>query len=217
MAKGGSIFLDEIGELSQKLQAKLLRVIQDGEFERVGGIEPIKSDARLIAATNRNLEEAIEDGRFREDLFYRLNVLPIHVPPLRDRRGDIPLLITYFVNKLNRKFDRTFTGIERSSMDAMLRYDWPGNVRELQNVIERAMILSEGPLLHAHGIVSGESSSPAGDLRFQGTYSEMIKEFKRKMIKEAIAVSGGNKSAAARRLGIDPTYLSRLIKQLDIE
>ena len=217
VAKGGSIFLDEIGELSQKLQAKLLRVIQDGEFERVGGIEPIKSDARLIAATNRNLEEAIEDGRFREDLFYRLNVLPIHVPPLRDRRGDIPLLITYFVNKLNRKFDRTFTGIERSSMDAMLRYDWPGNVRELQNVIERAMILSEGPLLHAHGIVSGESSSPAGDLRFQGTYSEMIKEFKRKMIKEAIAVSGGNKSAAARRLGIDPTYLSRLIKQLDIE
>ncbi|MFC1889671.1 sigma 54-interacting transcriptional regulator, partial [Thermodesulfobacteriota bacterium] len=217
VAKGGSIFLDEIGELSQKLQAKLLRVIQDGQFERVGGIESIKSDARIIAATNRNLEEAIGDGRFREDLFYRLNVLPIHVPPLRDRRGDIPLLITYFVNKLNRKFDRTFTGIEKSSMDAMLRYDWPGNVRELQNVIERAMILSEGSLLHVHGLVSEESSSPAGDLRFHGTYSEMIKEFKRKMIKDAIAVSGGNKSAAARRLGIDPTYLSRLIKQLDIE
>lgn len=217
LARGSSIFLDEIGELSRRLQAKLLRVLQEKEFERVGGLETIRADVRIVAATNRDLEEAIDKGKFREDLYYRLNVLPIHIPPLRERCEDIPLLVAHFVGMLSRKFDRTFTGIEKRSMEAMLRYDWPGNVRELQNVLERAMILSEGSLLRVRGLAPELMPFQPESPGFQGTLYDAVKEYKRRMIKEAIKISNGSKSAAARRLGIDPTYLSRLLKQFNVQ
>ncbi len=217
LARGGTIFLDEIGELSQKIQAKLLRVLQEKEFERVGGLETIRAEVRIIAATNRDLEEAIDRRKFREDLFYRLNVLPIYILPLRERREDIPLLVSHFVSVLSRKFDRTFTGIEERSMEAMLHYDWPGNVRELQNVLERAMILSEGSLLRVRGLAPELTTFQPESHGFQGTLYDAVKEFKRRMIKEAIRISNGSKSAAAKRLGVDPTYLSRLLKQFNVQ
>src|SRR5205823_7833194 len=141
IADGGTLFLDEIGELAPPLQAKLLRVLQEREFDRVGGTKPIKVDIRLIAATNRNLEEALKSGLFRQDLFYRLNVVSVTMPALRDRREDIPLLATYFVQKYSRIANRPVTGISPEAHSLLRHYDWPGNVRELENALERAVVL----------------------------------------------------------------------------
>ena len=146
-ANGGTIFLDEIGEMPLELQSKLLRVIQDGEFERLGSPRTIKVDVRIIAATNRNLEEEIRKGRFREDLFYRLNVFPIPIPPLRQRKEDIPLLVNHFVAKFNKKNSRNIQTVTKATLNALQEYHWPGNVRELESVIERAVIITEGPVL----------------------------------------------------------------------
>lgn len=143
LASGGTLFLDEIGELPADVQAVLLRALQEGEFERVGGTQTIHTDARLIAATNRNLQQAVAEGRFRDDLYYRLNVFPIVCPPLRERKDDLPLLIEYFVARFSRRMGRVITRIDRGSMDRLMAYNWPGNIRELQNVVERAMILSD--------------------------------------------------------------------------
>jgi len=147
LADGGTIFLDEIGEMPQELQCKLLRVIQDGEFERLGSPRTLKVDVRIIAASNRNLEEEISAGRFREDLFYRLSVFPITIPPLRRRKDDIPLLIQYFVAKYNKKIGKKIDTVSKETLNALQEYQWPGNVRELENVIERAVITSQGPAL----------------------------------------------------------------------
>jgi len=147
VADGGTLFLDEIGELPLELQPKLLRVIQDGEFERLGSSHSIKVDVRIIAATNRNLEEEVRKGRFREDLWYRLNVFPITMPPLRDRLDDIPLLVAFFINKITKRMGKSIETIPTGVMDALRRYQWPGNVRELENVLERAVINSSGPKL----------------------------------------------------------------------
>ena len=143
LAEKGTIFLDEIGELPAETQVALLRVLQEHEFERIGGTGPIRTDVRVIAATNRDLESAIESGKFRSDLFYRLNVFPIELPPLRKRREDIPLLVTYFLNRYARKAGRHFTAVDKKSLDLLQSYAWPGNIRELQNVIERSVIVSE--------------------------------------------------------------------------
>ena len=147
LADGGTIFLDEIGEMPQELQCKLLRVIQDGEFERLGSPRTLKVDVRIIAASNRNLEEEIRAGRFREDLFYRLSVFPITIPPLRQRKDDIPLLVEYFVTKYNKKIGKKIDTVSKETLNALQEYQWPGNVRELENVIERAVITSQGPVL----------------------------------------------------------------------
>jgi transcriptional regulator with GAF, ATPase, and Fis domain len=147
IAKGGTIFLDEVGELPLDLQAKLLRVLEEGEFERVGGSHTIKVDVRVIAATNRNLEEAVRKGTFRSDLYYRLNIFPITVPPLRERIGDIPILVTHLVRQLSQKLGKTIESIGYDSMAKLKNYPWPGNVRELRNVIERAVIITQGPKL----------------------------------------------------------------------
>ena len=144
LADGATIFLDEVGELPLELQPKLLRVLQDGEFERLGGTRTIKVDARVIAATNRDLARAMEDGTFRKDLFYRLNVFPIEVPPLRERREDIPMLVWTFVRQFSEALAKPITAIDADSMAALQEHSWPGNVRELRNVIERAMILARG-------------------------------------------------------------------------
>ena len=147
LARSGTLFLDEVGDLPPEVQAALLRVLQEGTFERVGGSETLKTDARLIAATNRDLARDVADGRFRSDLFYRLNVFPIAVPPLRDRREDIPILVEYFAALHGAALGRRFRRVDRRTMDALVRYDWPGNVRELENLVERAAILSEGDRL----------------------------------------------------------------------
>ena len=147
LADGGTIFLDEIGEMPLELQSKLLRVIQDGEFERLGSPRTIKVDVRIIAATNRNLEEEIRNGRFREDLFYRLNVFPITIPPLRQRKEDIPLLVNHFVAKFNKKIGKKIETVSKDTLNALQEYHWPGNVRELESVIERAVITSQGTAL----------------------------------------------------------------------
>ena len=148
LANGGTIFLDEIGDLPLELQAKLLRVLQEGEFERVGGSQTIKVSVRVIAATNRNLTEAVKSGSFRSDLFYRLNVFPLTLPALRERREDIPLLVSHFLNRFTKKLGKTLGRLSKESMGRLMRYDWPGNVRELLSVIERAAILGRGPVVH---------------------------------------------------------------------
>jgi transcriptional regulator with GAF, ATPase, and Fis domain len=148
LADGGTIFLDEIGEMPLELQAKLLRVVQDGEFERLGSPRTIKVNVRIIAASNRNLEEEIHAGRFREDLFYRLSVFPITIPPLRQRQEDIPLLVKFFVAKFNKKIGRKIETVSTATLNALQEYHWPGNVRELESVIERAIITSPGTSLH---------------------------------------------------------------------
>jgi formate hydrogenlyase transcriptional activator len=219
LASGGSIFLDEIGELPLDVQASLLRVLQEGTFERVGGSQPITTDARVIAATNRDLGEAAAEGSFRSDLFYRLNVFPIFMPPLRQRREDIPILVEYFASRYAARFGKRFQSIEKSSMDRILAYSWPGNVRELQNVIERAAILSEGDVLRVDEplmVDPGTGASPSSTIPLP----DSLRDAERKQIEEALAQSGGRVSGAtgaAARLGIPSTTLESRIKRLGID
>ncbi len=162
LADGGTLFLDEVGELPLEAQAKLLRVLQEQEFERVGGTRTLRADVRLIAATNRDLGRRAEAGEFRPDLFYRLNVFPVTVPPLRDRREDIPLLVSCFLGKAARKLGKSFDGVAPAFMERAMSYDWPGNVRELENVVERAAILARGPLLESlEPFGAQQSAAPA--------------------------------------------------------
>ncbi len=219
LAAGGSIFLDEVGELPPEVQASLLRVLQEGTFERVGGGQPIATDARVIAATNRDLSAAVADGTFRSDLFYRLNVFPIAMPSLRQRKEDIPILVEYFAARYAPRFGKRFQSIEKSSMDRILAYSWPGNVRELQNVMERAAILSEGdvlridePLLASAG---GPPAAPAGI-----PLPDSLREAERRRIEEALAQSVGRVSGAkgaATLLGLPSTTLESRIKSLGID
>jgi formate hydrogenlyase transcriptional activator len=215
LADGGSIFLDEIGELPVELQAKLLRVLQEGEFERLGNPKTMKVNVRVIAATNRNLQQAIEKKEFREDLYYRLNVFPIICPPLRDRKEDIPLLVKHFCKKHEGKIGRTITNIPTKVMDALMVYDWPGNIRELENIIERAMILSQnGVLEYGEWIpvekISTSSKSPAG--RLDDVEKDHIIEV---LNKTGWKVSGDK--GAAKILGLNPTTLEARMKKLGIK
>jgi transcriptional regulator with GAF, ATPase, and Fis domain len=211
LADGGTIFLDEIGELPLDLQVKLLRVLQDGEFERLGSSRTIKSDVRVIAATNRNLKEAVRKGRFREDLWYRLNVFPITVPPLRQRREDIPLLVKSFVQRFSMKMGKVITTIAPQETEALQNYSWPGNVRELENVIERAVIVSQGPALSVE--VPKTSESITGGKR-------ALEEVDREHIVRVLEESGWRiegKSGAAQILGLNPGTLRSRMKKLGIK
>ena len=217
LASEGTIFLDEIGELPGDVQVALLRVLQEGEFERVGGNQTIRTRARVIAATNRDLPAAIAAGRFRSDLFFRLNVFPLSVPPLRDRREDIPILVEYFLARHASRLGRRFRGVDRATMALLRSYAWPGNIRELQNVIERAVILADGDILHVDegvltaGVGTLASSSPAARGTLRG---EEVR-----LIEEALEASNGRvagPSGAAARLGIPPTTLESKIKRLGI-
>jgi len=215
LAHKGSIFLDEVGEIPLELQTKLLRVLQEREFERLGSSRTIKTDARLIAATNRNLAELVEERQFRADLYYRLNVFPITVPPLRDRREDIPLLVRYFVQQYARRMNRRITNIPADAMDALTRYHWPGNIRELQNFIERAVIISPGPTLQApvrelKGLKAPSSST--GAVTLADAESEAIQ----RALREAGGRVGGPQGAAAR-LGMKRTTLQAKMRKLGIE
>jgi transcriptional regulator with GAF, ATPase, and Fis domain len=215
----GTLFLDEVGELALPLQAKLLRVLQEREFERVGGTRPIKVDIRLIAATNRNLDDAIKRAQFRQDLFYRLNVVSVTMPPLRDRREDIPLLATYFVQKYSREANRPVVGISPEAHALLTSYDWPGNVRELENALERAVVLGSSDHIRPEDLPEAlvettSSNEPlrAGTLR----YHETVNSVKRQLILKAIEQAGGNFTEAAKLLDLHPNYLHRLVRNMDL-
>jgi len=216
IADGGTIFLDEVAELSPAVQAKLLRVLQTREFERVGGTRPIKVDVRTIAATNRDLEAATKTGKFREDLYYRLNVVSIPMPPLRERREDIPLLATYFVAEYSRKCKRRVTGISAEARRLLCAYDWPGNVRQLENAIERAVVLGVTELIVPEDLPESIlESDPVSDQPPAG-YNETIREAKRQLIAKTLKQADGNYTEAAKRLRMHPNNLHRLVRELKL-
>ncbi|MDR1142810.1 MAG: sigma 54-interacting transcriptional regulator [Spirochaetaceae bacterium] len=201
-AQGGTLFLDEIGELPPQIQVKLLRVLQERELERVGGSQVIKVDVRLIAATNRNLETEIRAGRFREDLYYRLNVFPLHIPPLRDRKTDIILLADYFTEKYAEKNGKLIKRISTPAIDLLTSYSWPGNVRELENCVERAVILSMDRVIHSYNLPPSLQSAVSTHTEPTTTLEAALSRLEKELIVEALAIHGGNMAAAARQLGI---------------
>jgi DNA-binding NtrC family response regulator len=225
LADGGTLFLDEIAEMSPVLQVKILRVLQERQFERVGGTKTIKSDFRVIAATNRNLADEVKNGRFREDLYYRLTVLPVSAPSLRERFNDISLLADYFVKKFNQSKERSIRGIDPEVISAFLNYSWPGNVRELENVIERMVILAEGEMLTVADLperfVNGASLPGAGDIQEipdQGFYlSEMVGNFEKKIIIQAMKQTGWVKNQAAKLINVNRTTLLEKMKRFGIK
>lgn len=218
VADHGTVFLDEVGELSPALQVKLLRVLQEREFERVGGTNSIKVDIRLIAATNKNLEEAIETGEFRQDLFYRLNVVSFEMPALRDRREDIPLLSSYFADKNGVKCNRRLTGISAEARACLSAYDWPGNVRELENAIERAVVLGSTNLILPEDLPEAVLERDLlSDTSTALKYHEAVTHTKRQIILDAVTQAKGNYTEAAKLLGVHPNYLHRLIRNLNLK
>ncbi|MGH7848121.1 MAG: sigma-54-dependent transcriptional regulator [Candidatus Binatia bacterium] len=216
LAHGGTVFLDEVGDISQELQTKLLRFLQEREFERVGGTEPIHVDVRIIAATNRDLEGGVKEGRFRTDLYYRLNVVPLLLPPLRERKEDIPGLVQHFVERFAKETKKHFTEISQEALDRVLAYGWPGNVRELANTIERAVVLGHGPQIELRdltpGIIAAESKTSSDNF----SYHEAVDSYRREVIAQALAQTQGNRAAAARLLGLERSYLLRLMKSFQI-
>ncbi len=239
LAHGGTLFLDEIGEIPVEMQVKLLRVLQESEFERVGGIKTIKVDVRLVAATNRDLQNEVARGNFREDLYYRLNVVPIHLPPLRDRREDIPSLVDHFIAKFNDRLKKQITGSEPETVARLVGYNWPGNIRELENVIERTMLFCEGPMIRP-GDLPGElmgplavieertsamSPTPSGSFpviggESLGSLKEAVKaeteRVERELIQRALDETGGNVTQAAKILKISRKGLQTKMKELGL-
>jgi formate hydrogenlyase transcriptional activator len=218
LANGGTILLDEVGELPLEAQVKLLRVLQEQEFEPVGSSRTVRVDVRVIAATNRDLEQAVREGSFRPDLLYRLNVFPIPVPPLRQRRGDVPLLVSLFVTGLARKLGKPLQGFSARSMERLTEYAWPGNVRELQNVVERAAIVAQGPVLELdHTFVGGASSVTADADRLRD--GRTLDQMQRSHIVEVLRMTGGvveGARGAASILGLHPNTLRSRMKKLGI-
>jgi DNA-binding NtrC family response regulator len=218
IANGGSVFLDEIGDFKPDLQAKLLRVLQEREFERVGGNKRIQVDIRVIAATNRDLRKEVAEGRFREDLFFRLNVIALSLPPLRERIEDVPLLADFFLRRACQSAQKGPMRFSKAALDHLVHYHWPGNVRELRNLIERAVVLAAEKEIQPHDLplllppVAPEEGSATGR-----SYHDAIRAYQRKVIRETLQASGGSHSKAAEILGLQRTYLSRLIKKLQIK
>jgi formate hydrogenlyase transcriptional activator len=214
LANNGTLFLDEVGELPAESQTRLLRVMQEQEFERVGGAQTIRVDVRLIAATNRDLEAEVAAGRFRSDLFYRLNVFPARLPPLRDRRDDIPHLVKHFVALHQRRLGKRIEGVSKEGMDRLLRYSWPGNIRELQNVIERACVLARGPVISIPDDLAGASTPES-----EATRIVTLEEAERTHIRRALEASGGTihgSRGAAVLLGINPNTLRSRMEKLGL-
>jgi chemotaxis protein methyltransferase CheR len=212
VANGTTLFLDEIGELPLDLQPKLLRVLQDGEFERLGSSSTIKVNVRIVAATNRNLEEEVRKGRFREDLWYRLNVFSITMPPLRDRMGDIPLLVDFYIKKISKRMGKTIEIIPSSVMNTLQDYHWPGNVRELENVLERAMINSSGPKLR---LVDELKKPSKGSITSPKTLAAVERDHIIQTLEQAHWKVGG-KNSAAEILGLNRSTLRFRMRKLDI-
>ena len=220
-ANTGSIFLDEIGDISSAMQVKLLRILEAGEFQRLGGRETIKVDVRVIAATNRNLREEVAEGRFRRDLYYRLNVFTIRLPALRDRQDDIPALVGHFVNRYAERNSRSALSIEANAMQELLRHDWPGNVRELEHVIERSVILTQGDIIRTVHLGDGapltRSEGAASAMNYTGTLKDQVDAFERERIVDALREARGNQAEAARALGISRSVINYKIKRHNIQ
>jgi two-component system, NtrC family, response regulator len=234
LADGGTLFLDEIGEVPVEMQVKLLRALQESEFERVGGIRTIRVDVRLIAATNRDLEALIAEGRFREDLFYRLNVVPIALPPLRDRREDIPLLVQHFIEKYDRRLGKKVERVDEAALDVLVHYAWPGNIRELENVMERSVLFADGPLVTVAQLPEtlrertpgaatpvaalgalGAMASPTG-ASMKDIVRQAQADLERTLIARALDETGGNVTRAAKRLQISRKSLQVKMKELGL-
>ncbi len=216
MANGGTIFLDEMGELSPALQSKLLRVLQERDFMRVGGTRSLPLDIRVIAATNKDLQKATQDGSFRQDLYYRLNVVSLTMPPLREHKEDIPQLANYFAAKYAEKCNRRILGISPEAQPVLLEYDWPGNIRELENAIERAVALGSSELILLEDLPETLLETPSPFANRGSTYHEAVRQIKRQLILSAMDQSAGNFTEAAKLLGVHPNYLHRLIRNLDL-
>ncbi len=215
-AEGGTVFLDEIGEMAQGLQAKLLRVLQERAFERVGGTRSIPVDVRVVAATNRDLPVAIREGKFRLDLYYRLNVVALHMPPLRERRQDIPLLARYFATQLCKSLKRRDAGISPEARTCLMNYDWPGNIRELQNAIEHAVVLGASDLIRPEDLPESVLECEPAPGFAGGKYQTVVRDTKRQAILKAVEQARGNVTEAAKLLGVHPNYLHRLIRNLNL-
>ncbi len=218
LANGGTLFLDEIGDISLKMQSQLLRVLQVGEFERVGGTETIKVDVRIIAATNKNLEEAMERGEFRQDLFYRLNVIPITVPPLRERREDIQYLVSHFIEKFNKIYGKNIREITPKAMAILKNYDYPGNIRELENLIERIVVLNRVDVIDLENLPSivPASSAENGKVNLEGGLTQAVEEYERKLILMALEENGYNKVQTAKALKINRSTFNSKLKKYSI-
>jgi len=217
MASSGTVFLDEVGDIFQELQTKLLRFLQEREFERVGGTVPVRVDVRIIAATNRDLDAAVKEDRFREDLFHRLNVIAITLPPLRERKEDIQALSHYFLQRFSKETKKNFAEITREAEERLLAYAWPGNVRELANVIERAIVLGQGPRITLSDlpprVIGTETRVPSDSL----SYHQAMDAHRRELIVKALSEAQGNRAAAAKALGLHRTHLMKLLKSLRID
>ena len=224
-ADGGTLFLDEIGEIGAPMQAKLLRVLEAGDFQRVGGSETLRVDVRVVAATNRDLRREVADGRFREDLFYRLNVVPLRVPPLTARRDDIPLLLTHFIEREAARTGRTPPRIPPEELARLKAYDWPGNVRQLEHAVERAMLLQQGSDTlrltlpdddEPHPSATAAPAVPAADTLPEGPLPDLLDAYERAIVLRALDDAGGVQAEAARRLGLSRSNLHYRIKRLGI-
>ncbi len=219
-ADGGTLFIDEVGDIAPQTQVKLLRALQFGEFQRVGGTETIKVDVRVITATNRNLEEMIESGRFREDLFYRINVVTIELPPLRERKTDIPVLIRHFISKYASENSKPISGISKEAQDYLMRYHFPGNIRELENIIERAVVMTRDEVITTADLPTGLAVSTEKDIldpfNFSDPYPEKVAAFERAMIEKALEAKQGNQSRSAELLGISERHLRSRMQKLEI-
>lgn len=217
-ADGGTLFLDEIGELSPPVQVKLLRFLQEREFQRLGGNKTIQADVRIISATNQNLEEKVKEGTFREDLYYRLNVVSITVPPLRDRRGDISVLTEYFIKRFSAENDKSIKGLSNEAMDILMKYDYPGNVRELENIMERAVVITRDQVISIRDLPFGESSPHHfADYKEGGALRDEIESLERKRIEQALDETGNNQTKAAELLGITERTLRYKLKKYDFK
>jgi DNA-binding NtrC family response regulator len=220
LAHGGSMFLDEIGDMSFNLQVKLLRVLQEKTFERVGGSKSINVDVRIIAATNRVLDDLVKDGKFREDLYYRLNVVPIHLPPLRERRQDIPLLLNYFLERSNKINGAEIDGCSESAMDVMMNYSYPGNIRELQNLIERVVVLKKKGVIDLEDLpdkIYLAEQQEQSHFEIEKGYDTLVSSFEKNLILQALQETNGVKSKAAQVLSLNRTTLIEKMKRLGIE
>ncbi|HPC67190.1 MAG TPA: sigma-54 dependent transcriptional regulator [Syntrophorhabdaceae bacterium] len=219
VADKGTIFLDEIGDMSLSLQVKLLRVLQEKTFERIGGAKTIKVDIRFIAATNRDLEKMVKDGQFREDLYYRLNVVPIHIPPLRERKQDIPLLLNYFLEHSNRLNDAAVEGFDDNAMEVLMAYDYPGNVRELNNIVERVVVLKKKGIITIDDLPEKlwTLKEKEQQIDIQRGYETLVTEFEKAIIMKALKETKGVKSKAATILNINRTTLIEKMKRFGME
>ncbi|NCN05078.1 MAG: GAF domain-containing protein [Spirochaetales bacterium] len=217
LANGGTIFLDEIGDLSASTQVKLLRVLQEKEFERVGGNDTIRTNVRIIAATNRNLEELMETNTFREDLYYRLNVFPIHIPPLRDRKSDILLLADHFIEKYAEQNVKNVRRISTPAIELLTHYHWPGNVRELENCVERAVLLTIDEVIHSHHLPPSLQSAESTGTRLQKSLETALEDLEAELLQDALKSAKGNMAKAARMLGLTERKMGLRVKKYDID